>query len=71
MNNNIYIEPKNKVFANINHIKYEFNEASHITMEKLGVETGAVYIFCNKKDDEVINVEIALNETEETTTAAR
>lgn len=58
MNNNIYIEPKDKVFANINHIMYKFNEASHITLEKLGVEKGAVYVFCDKKDDEVILAEI-------------
>ena len=67
MNNNIYIEPKNKVFANVNHIKYEFNEASHITMQKLGVETDAVYIFCDKKDDEVISAEAVLNKTKEVT----
>lgn len=57
MNNNIYIEPKDKVFANINHIMYKFNEASYITLEKLGVENDAVYVFCDKKDDEVILAE--------------
>ena len=57
MNNNIYIEPRNKVFANINHIIYNFNEASYITLEKLGVEKDAVYVFCAKKDEEVILAE--------------
>ena len=52
LNSNVYIEPKNKEFANINHIFYKFNQASHITLEKLGVETGAVYVFCEKKEEE-------------------
>lgn len=62
MNNNIYIEPKNKLFANINHIEYKFNEASYITLEKLGVETDALYVFCDKKDDEVIAAEQQIQE---------
>lgn len=45
MDSNIYIEPKNKEFANVNHIIYKFNKASHTTLEKLGVETGAVYMY--------------------------
>ena len=42
---NIYVEPKNKPFAQINKITYNFNEASQITLEKLGVQENDIYIF--------------------------
>lgn len=45
MRKNIYIEPKNKDFANINCIIYKYNEASFITLEKLGIEEDPVYLF--------------------------
>ena len=48
LSHNVYIEPKNKVFANINKIMYKFNEASHIALEKLGVENSAVYVYAKE-----------------------
>lgn len=45
LNNNVYIEPKDKVFANINKILYKFNEASYITLEKLGVDKDSLYVY--------------------------
>ena len=43
--NNMYIEPKNKTFADINKVLYKFNKPSYIALEKLGVDTNSVYIF--------------------------
>ncbi|MBQ2746727.1 MAG: hypothetical protein IJF35_03350 [Clostridia bacterium] len=45
MRKNIYIEPKDKDFANINCITYKYNEASFITLQKLGIEDDPVYLF--------------------------
>lgn len=45
LSHNIYIEPKNKIFAEINGIKYPFNGYSHKALERLGVEDGAVYLY--------------------------
>ena len=42
---NIFIEPKNKPFASVNQITYNFNETSQITMKKLGITEGDIYIF--------------------------
>ncbi len=42
---NIFIEPKDKPFAQINKIIYNFNEASQITLDKLGVQKNDIYIF--------------------------
>lgn len=49
LNNNIYLQAKDKKFANINNINYKFNEATYNELEKLGVETGALYVFTTKK----------------------
>ncbi len=46
---NIYIEPKNKQYADINYMIYPFNEATQITLEKLGVEKDSTFIFTSKK----------------------
>ena len=46
LNNNIYIQKKDKKFANINGINYKYNEKTYEELEKLGVENGAVYMFC-------------------------
>ncbi len=46
LNNNIYIQKKDKKFANINGITYKYNEKTYEELERLGVETGAVYMFC-------------------------
>lgn len=45
MRENIYIDPKNKHFALVNHILYSFNGYSQVALEKLGVEKDSVYIF--------------------------
>lgn len=45
LKNNVYIEKKDKTFAVINKIAYKFNEASFITLQKLGVDTDSKYIF--------------------------
>lgn len=45
LNNNIYIQKKDKSFANINNVTYKFNEETYAELERLGVETGAVYMF--------------------------
>ncbi len=45
LKNNIYIEPKNKHYADINHVPYNFNQAAQITLEKLGVEENSIFIF--------------------------
>ncbi len=45
--NNIYIEPKDKKWANINRIFYTFNEACPITLERLGVDKDSLYIYAN------------------------
>lgn len=42
---NIFIEPKNKPFANINGLIYNFNEISQITLAKLGAQEDDIYIF--------------------------
>ncbi len=42
---NIYIDPKNKRFAQINKIYYDFNSYSKAALEKLGVEKDSVYIY--------------------------
>lgn len=42
---NVYIEPENKEFANINHIRYKFNIPAKKTLEKLGADVDSVYIF--------------------------
>lgn len=45
LKNNIYIEPKNKHYADINLISYNFNQAAQITLKKLGVEENSIFIF--------------------------
>ena len=42
---NMFIEPKNKPFANINGIIYNFNEISQITLKKLGAQADEIYVF--------------------------
>ena len=42
---NMFVEPKDKPFANINQIIYNFNQASQITLEKLGAQKDEIYIF--------------------------
>ena len=46
---NIYIDPKNKRFAQINSIYYDFNNYAKVALEKLGVEKDSVYIFTPEK----------------------
>lgn len=45
LSHNVYIEPSNKNFANINHIIYKFNKAAKITLERLDADIDSVYIF--------------------------
>ncbi len=45
LSHNIYIEPFNKDFADINLVIYKFKPASKITLEKLGVDTDSTYIY--------------------------
>lgn len=45
LKNNIYIEPKNKHYADINLIPYNFNQAAQITLKRLGVEEDSIFIF--------------------------
>lgn len=45
LRNNMFIEPKNKPFANVNQIIYNFNETAQITLEKLGAANDDIYIF--------------------------
>ena len=45
LRNNMFIEPKNKPFANINQIIYNFNEIAQITLGKLGVAKDNIYVF--------------------------
>ena len=42
---NMYIEPRNKEFANINRIRYKFNEDTYRLLELLGVDKDSVYIY--------------------------
>ena len=42
---NIYLDSKNKRFAQVNSIYYDFNNYSKVALEKLGVEKDSVYIF--------------------------
>lgn len=46
---NIYIEPYNKQYANVNKAIYSFNESAQITLEKLGVEENSTFIYDPKK----------------------
>ena len=46
---NIYIQLKNKKFAEINKVSYKYNQETYAELEKLGVETGARYIFTEKQ----------------------
>ncbi len=48
LSHNIYIEPRNKIFADINGIRYPFNEYSYAAFNQLGIENDAVYIFSEK-----------------------
>ncbi len=45
LSHNIYIEPKAKIWANINHIMYRFKPSCKITLEKLGVDQNSTYIY--------------------------
>jgi len=45
MRENIYIDPKDKKFAIVNKIYYDFNSYSQDTLERLGVEKDSVYIY--------------------------
>lgn len=45
LSNNIYIEPKEKEFANINGVKYLFNEYSYNALSSLDVQHDDVYVF--------------------------
>ena len=47
LKSNIYIQKKNKKFANINKTIYKFNEETYNRLESLGVDTGSVYMFSN------------------------
>ena len=42
---NIFIEPKNKPFANVNQIIYNFNETAQITLGLLGAQENDIYVF--------------------------
>ncbi len=44
-NNNVYIHRKDRSFANVNNVKYKFNEETYKTLEQLGFETGARYFY--------------------------
>lgn len=49
MQNNIYLQIKNKKFAEINKVDYKFNEQAYNDLKSLGVETGALYVFTEKE----------------------
>jgi hypothetical protein len=42
---NLYIEPRDKDFAQINCVTYKYNQASFITLNKLGIDEDSVFIF--------------------------
>lgn len=45
MRANVYIEPRDKEFALVNGVRYKFNEEGHKSLEDIGFETEAVYMF--------------------------
>ena len=45
MQNNIYIHRKDRKFANVNNVTYNFNEQTYNTLKGMGFETGARYLF--------------------------
>ena len=45
INNNIYIQKKDKKFANINNVMYKFNENEINKLIKTGADTDSVYIY--------------------------
>ncbi len=45
LHHNVYIEPYDKAFADINLVIYKFKPASKITLDKLGVDTDSTYIY--------------------------
>lgn len=45
---NIFIEPKDKPFADINQLVYKFNEAAQITLKLLGAQENDIYVFDGK-----------------------
>ncbi len=45
LHNNVYIEPQNKKWANINKVIYPFNEVCQITLERLDVDKNSTYIY--------------------------
>ena len=45
LKNNIYIQKKNKKFAEINKVIYKFNQETYNTLKNLGVDDGSVYMF--------------------------
>lgn len=49
LQNNIYLQIKDKKFAQINKIDYKYNEETYNALKDLGVETGALYVFTEKK----------------------
>ena len=45
MRGNIYVDPKDKKYAIVNGIYYDFNKHSQKTLEKLGLEKDSVYVY--------------------------
>lgn len=45
MQSNIYIQKRNKSFAQINDIKYKYNEETYSEIENLGIEKDSVFMF--------------------------
>lgn len=48
MNNNVYITVKNRGAIRLNEQRFRFNEKGYAELEKIGFETNAVYMFCDK-----------------------
>ena len=48
MNNNVYITVKNRGAIRLNEQRFRFNEKGYAELEKIGFETNAVYMFCEK-----------------------
>lgn len=45
LKNNIYIQKKDKKFAEINKTTYKYNEKTYNTLKSLGVDEGSVYVY--------------------------